>query len=53
MTELQERRSLSPKEYARRHGVSTRTVHRWIKAGRIRIIRFNARVIRIVPRQLS
>lgn len=48
-----ERRSISPKEYAQRHGVSTRTVHRWIKAGRLRIIRFNARVIRIVPRSVS
>jgi predicted site-specific integrase-resolvase len=49
MTELQERRSLSPKEYALRHGVSTRTVHRWIKSGRLHVLRITKRTIRIVP----
>jgi predicted site-specific integrase-resolvase len=48
-----ERRSLSPKEYAHRHGISTRTVHRLIKAGRLHVIRFNARVIRVVPKGLT
>ena len=38
---------LSPKQYAERHGVSTRTVHRWIKAGRLNVLRLSARTIRI------
>jgi excisionase family DNA binding protein len=45
-------RSLSPKEYAQRHGVTTRTVHRWIKAKRLHVIRFSKRTIRIVPRAM-
>lgn len=45
--------SLSPKEYAQRHGVSTKTVHRWIKARKLNVIRFSARTIRIVPRSLK
>jgi hypothetical protein len=47
-----ERVSFSPKEYAERHGVSTRTVHRWIKSGRVHVIRFTARTIRVVPKQM-
>lgn len=42
-----ERRHLSPKEYAQRHGVSTRTVHRWIKEGRLVVVRMTKRTIRI------
>lgn len=41
-------RSFSPKEYAQRHGVCTRTVHRWIKSGRLRVLRITKRTIRIV-----
>lgn len=40
--------SLSIKEYAERHGVCTRTVRRWIKAGRVPVQRFSKRTIRIV-----
>jgi excisionase family DNA binding protein len=40
--------SLSVKQYAERHGVCTRTVHRWIKSGRIPVQRLSARTLRIV-----
>jgi excisionase family DNA binding protein len=40
--------SLSVKQYAERHGVCTRTVHRWIKSGRIPVHRFSKRTLRIV-----
>ena len=46
MTE--QRVSLSVKQYAERHGVSTRTVHRWIKSGRIPVQRLTKRTLRIV-----
>jgi excisionase family DNA binding protein len=44
---VNERRHLSPKEYAQRHGVSTRTVHRWIRDGRLVVVRMTKRTIRI------
>jgi excisionase family DNA binding protein len=44
---MTERRHLSPKEYAQRHGVSTRTVHRWIRDGRLVVVRMTKRTIRI------
>lgn len=46
---MDNRVSLSPKEYAQRHGVTPRTVHRWIKAGRLHVLRITKRTIRIVP----
>lgn len=44
---MSDRVSLSPKQYAKKHGVSTRTVHRWIKSGRIPVVRYTARTLRI------
>lgn len=47
---MNESQSLSPKQYAQRHGVSTRTVFRWMHNGRIKhddIERLSARTIRI------
>jgi excisionase family DNA binding protein len=47
-----ERVVLTIQEYADRHKVSTRTVHRWIKEGRVPVVRYTARTVRIeyVPR---
>jgi transposase-like protein len=42
---------LSPKEYAYRHGISTRTVFRWIREGRIVAKKLTPRTTRVYPRQ--
>lgn len=44
---MADQRMLSPKQYAERHGISTRTVHRWIKAGRLNVLRLSPRTIRV------
>lgn len=47
--------SLTLKEYADRHRVSVRTVYRWIKSGRVPVVRYSARTLRIeyIPRQMA
>lgn len=38
---------LTVKDYAAARRVSVRTVHRWIKAGRLPVVRYSARTLRI------
>jgi excisionase family DNA binding protein len=42
-----ERVSLTIPQYAQRHGVTPRTVRRWIKAGRVPAIRHSRQTVRI------
>lgn len=44
--------SLTLKEYAAKHKVSVKTVYRWIRSGRVHVVRYSARTLRIefIPR---
>jgi excisionase family DNA binding protein len=44
---------LSIAEFASRAGVSTKTVRRWIQAGRLHAVRMGPKLIRVNPAELS
>ena len=39
--------SLTLQEYADKHKVSVKTVYRWIRAGKVPVVRYTARTLRI------
>lgn len=42
-----ERVSLTIQEYADKHKISVKTVYRWIRAGKVPVVRYSSRTLRI------